>query len=142
LFIVRTIHYTGVYKPNGNSFLGVHGWTRNPLIEYFIVESYGYLTPAAAASKKGTVTCDGATYDILVATQVNAPSINGIATFQQYWSVRSPRKTPGGAINGTVTTGCHFNAWAAMSMYLGAHNYQILATQGSFSSGSSIIVVS
>ena len=27
------------YKPNGNSYLCVYGWTKDPMIEYYIVES-------------------------------------------------------------------------------------------------------
>ncbi|KIJ48212.1 glycoside hydrolase family 11 protein [Sphaerobolus stellatus SS14] len=138
----RTIHYSGTYQPNGNSYLSVYGWTINPLIEYYIVESYGSYNPASAATKKGSVTCDGASYDILQTTRVNQPSIQGTQTFQQYWSVRNPKRSPGGAISGTVTTACHFNAWSSLGMHLGSHNYQIVATEGYFSSGASTITVS
>ena len=139
----RTINYSGTYKPNGNSYLSVYGWTRSPLIEYYIVESYGSYNPSSAASKKGTVTCDGASYDILQTTRTQQPSIDGTQTFQQFWSVRNPKKTPGGAISGTVTVSCHFTAWASAGMKLGTeHNYQIVATEGYFSSGSSSITVS
>ena len=139
----RTIHYSGTYKPNGNSYLSVYGWTRSPLIEYYIVESYGSYNPSSAASKKGSVTCDGASYDILQTTRTNQPSIDGTKTFQQFWSVRNPKKAPGGSISGTVTVSCHFNAWSKAGMKLGSSfNYQIVATEGYYSSGSSSITVS
>ncbi|PPR03687.1 hypothetical protein CVT24_007408 [Panaeolus cyanescens] len=139
---VRTISYSGTYTPNGNSYLSVYGWTRNPLIEYYIVESYGSYNPSSAAQNKGTVTCDGATYDILETTRVNQPSIDGTATFQQYWSVRNPKRNPGGQISGSVDVGCHFNAWSNLGMNLGNHDYQIVATEGYQSSGSATITVS
>ncbi|KAF9530413.1 glycoside hydrolase family 11 protein [Crepidotus variabilis] len=139
----RVINYSGTYTPNGNSYLSVYGWTRNPLIEYYVVESYGSYNPSSAASKKGSVTCDGASYDILQTTRTNQPSIDGTQTFQQFWSVRNPKKAPGGSISGTVTTSCHFNAWKGVGMNLGSnHNYQIVATEGYFSSGSATITVS
>jgi endo-1,4-beta-xylanase len=143
LTISRVIRYSGTYQPNGNSYLAVYGWTRNPLIEYYIVESYGSYNPSSAATSKGTVTCDGATYNILQTTRYSQPSIDGTQTFQQFWSVRNPKKNPGGSISGTVSTSCHFNAWKSKNMNLGSSwNYQIVATEGYQSSGSSTITVS
>jgi endo-1,4-beta-xylanase len=139
----RVISYSGNYQPNGNSYLSVYGWTRSPLIEYYITESYGSYNPSSAASLKGSVTCDGATYDILQTTRTNEPSIDGTQTFQQFWSVRNPKRNPGGAISGTVTTSCHFNAWAKAGMNLGtSFDYQIVATEGYQSSGTSSVTVS
>ncbi|KAJ4130063.1 Endo-1,4-beta-xylanase 4 [Fusarium equiseti] len=133
----RTISYEGEYKPNGNSYLSVYGWTRNPLIEYYIVEQFGDYDPSTGAQKKGTVEVDGSTYDIFTQTRTNAPSIDGTQTFEQYWSVRKDHRS-----TGSIDVGAHFQAWEKNGMKLGTHDYQILATEGYFSSGSSHMTVS
>ncbi|CAG8741116.1 2407_t:CDS:2, partial [Acaulospora colombiana] len=135
------INYSGVYKPNGNSFLSIYGWTRNPLVECYIVESFGTYNPGTAAVRKGSVTCNGATYDIYQTTRVNQPSIDGTKTFLQFLSVRNPKKSPGGSISGTVDVACHFNDWQSYSMILGTFSYQIVAVEGYQSSGTATITV-
>ncbi|KAF6795392.1 glycosyl hydrolase family 11 [Colletotrichum sojae] len=132
----RTITYSGSYNPNGNSYLAVYGWTRNPSNRSYVVESFGTYNPSSGATRKGSVTSDGGTYDIYVSTRTNAPSIEGTRTFQQYWSVRQTKR-----VGGTVTTGNHFNAWAQVGLNLGTHDYMIVATEGYFSSGSATITV-
>ncbi|KAH7265986.1 hypothetical protein FSOLCH5_013099 [Fusarium solani] len=133
----RTIKYSGTYKPNGNSYLAVYGWTRNPLIEYYIVENFGTYNPSSGATKKGEVNVDGSIYDIYTSTRTNAPSIEGTRTFQQYWSVRRNKRT-----SGSVNTGAHFNAWSNVGLKLGSFDYQILAVEGYYSSGSATMTVS
>ncbi|CAF3608952.1 unnamed protein product [Fusarium graminearum] len=133
----RTISYEGEYKPNGNSYLSVYGWTRNPLIEYYIVEDFGTYDPSSGAQSKGTVEVDGSTYEIFTRTRTNAPSIDGTQTFEQYWSVRKNHRS-----TGSIDVGAHFKAWEQHGMKLGTHDYQILATEGYFSSGSSHMTVS
>lgn len=37
----RDITFSGDYKPDGNSYLSVYGWTTDPLHEYYITEDFG-----------------------------------------------------------------------------------------------------
>jgi endo-1,4-beta-xylanase len=140
----RVISYSGNYGGSNsqNTYLALYGWTRSPLIEYYVIESYGSYNPAncSGGTNYGSFQSDGATYDVRRCQRVNQPSIDGNQTFYQYFSVRNPKKGFGN-ISGTITFQNHVNFWASKGLNLGSHNYQVLATEGYQSSGSSDITV-
>lgn len=109
----QSITYTADFKPEGNAYLSAYGWFQNPLVEYYIIESWGNYKPPGSTSK-GTVGTDGGTYD-LYQNERTGQSIEGPnKTFQQYWSVRKVKRT-----SGTITCINHFNAWESKGMKLG-----------------------
>lgn len=124
-----SITYACSYSPNGNSYLAVYGWTHQPLIEFYVVDGWGNWRPPGASSM-GTVNIDDGTYDIYRTTRVNQPSIEGTATFDQFWSVRTVSKS-----SGTISVTKHFDAWAAKGMTLGKFHECSMAVEGYQSSG-------
>ncbi|KAL1796572.1 hypothetical protein ACET3X_005112 [Alternaria dauci] len=80
----RTVKYTGTYDAKGPGYLALYGWTRNPLIEYYIIESYDILAPGEPWTRKGNFTFEEGTYELYTSQRINKPSIEGTRTFTQF----------------------------------------------------------
>ncbi len=135
----RVANYNaGVWAPSGNGYLTFYGWTRNALIEYYVVDSWGSYRPTG--TYKGSVSSDGGTYDIYTTMRYNAPSIDGTQTFQQFWSVRQSKRGTGSNVQ--INFGNHVNAWRSKGMNLGSSwAYQVVAVEGYQSSGNANVTV-
>ena len=136
-----TLTYDVEYTPRGNSYMCVYGWTRNPLMEYYIVEGWGdWRPPGNDGENKGTVTLDGNTYDIRKTMRYNQPSLDGTKTFPQYWSVRKTSGSQNNKTNymqGTIHVGRHFDAWSKSGLDMSGTLYEVsLNIEGYKSSGS------
>ncbi len=109
--------YTKTGTDGGFSFVGVYGWSNNPLIEYYIVDDwFGSATPPTAnGTLVGTLAVDGGTYNIYKHQQVNQPSYLGTNdTFWQYFSIRQTQRQCG-----HIDVSAHFKKWASLSLNLG-----------------------
>ena len=109
------------YSKTGNggnySYIGIYGWTKNPLIEYYIVDDS--FTPNGSGmfwgtEEIGTYTVNGVKYTLKVGKRVNAPCIEGSADFQQIFAVRSSYHTCG-----TINVTEHFKNWENLGVKMG-----------------------
>jgi len=123
------VNYEADYQPSGNSYLCIYGWTRNPLVEYYIVDSWGNWRPPGGQGHVGTVSSDGGTYDIYKIAKTG-PSIDGNGAFTQYWSVRTAKKT-----SGVITIANHIAAWKSSGMPMGSFYEVSMTVEGYQSSG-------
>lgn len=138
------VNYSGDYSPSqdSNSYLSIYGWTKNPLAEFYIMESWGTWNPRQATTSQyyGSFESDGANYDVYYSRRTSGININA-QEYITYYSIRQEKK-PHGQISGTVTTMNHFNTWAKMGMALGERQYLILATESYQGRGTADITVS
>ena len=97
------------------SFIGIYGWSNNPLVEYYIVEDwFGSSANIYGGTKKGAFIADGDTYTVVTHTQNNQPSIHGNATFPQFFSVRKKARQCG-----HISISEHFKKWDSLGLKLG-----------------------
>jgi hypothetical protein len=118
----------------GFSFIGIYGWSVNPLHEYYIVEDWfgSRPSPGSGATHMGTLSVDGGMYDIYTHTQTNQPSIQGTATFVQFLSIRQSARTCG-----HISISQHFSQWASLGMQLGdLEEARLLVEAGGNANGS------
>jgi len=123
---------------DGLVYVGIYGWTIDPLREYYIIEDWGSTMPGGLASdgtprdKVGTITVDGETYDVWKKTRVNKPAITGDnKTFDQYFSIRRTARQCG-----HVSISTHFSQWTGLGLQLGKLEEAKILVEAQDSSGS------
>ena len=106
---------------DGLVYVGIYGWTVDPLREYYILDDWGSTKPAGVASdgtprtSVGTITVDGEIYDVWKKTRVNKPNITGTdQTFDQYFSIRRTARQCG-----HISISTHFSEWIRLGLQLG-----------------------
>ncbi|HXP89700.1 MAG TPA: glycoside hydrolase family 11 protein [Fibrobacteria bacterium] len=131
--IVATYSYTKSGSAGGYSFIGIYGWSENPLHEYYIVDDWfgGGSPPTGGGQMMGSYTLDGGTYNVYTHTQTNQPAITGTATFVQFFSIRQSARTCG-----TISLSQHFAQWTKLGMNLGNMEEAKLLVEAGGGSGS------
>ena len=123
----RSLDYEVEYSPKGNSFIGVHGWTRNPLSEYFIVEGYGDWGLPPNIEDRGSYYINNKTYDLYKQMVYNQPSLDGTATFSRYWSVCAESRAKNyqtNYIKDYVDIYRHFEVWEKLGLDMSGTLYE------------------
>ncbi|MCL2175157.1 MAG: glycoside hydrolase family 11 protein [Treponema sp.] len=123
------VDYGVSYCCTEGSWLGVYGWTFDPLVEYLIVESASN-AQLPKVNQKASVFIDGSKYIIYETTRIKKPSVIGINNFKQYWSVRADQRT-----SGIISVSEHFKAWEKLKMYMGTMYEVAFAVESILSSG-------
>jgi len=118
------------------SYIGIYGWTREPLVEWYIVDNTGsqympgdWVAQGSSAKNHGKFTIDGAEYTVYEGDRTSF-SIDGDNTyFKQYFSVRTKARDCG-----TIDITAHFKKWEELGMKMGKmHEAKILGEAGSTS---------
>ena len=135
-----SVNYIASWSPKGSGvdYLGVYGWFRNPLVEWYIIDDWGtYNRPPGSwetgRTQMGTINVDGDVYEIYKST-ANSYTIDGKGPFTKYWSVRKNRRT-----SGTISVSKHFKEWDKLGMTCGYIYEAALLVEGYNSSGTATI---
>ena len=114
--IYAVYNYTKSGTAGPYSYIGIHGYMKNPFIEFYIVDD-SFISPLGTVygcDKKGEYTVDGVTYRLMVGMRYGALTIEGEKNIQQIFAVRSSNQTCG-VINVTE----HFKNWEKFGLELG-----------------------
>lgn len=114
------------YRATTASYLCVYGWFYNgnyeDLVEYYIVDNWKNYDPSTNAIYYDSVIVDGVTYKLYTSLRDQQPSINGTATFTQYWSIRDQNEL---RTSGTINVPAHFEAWEAAGLSIGSTRHEV-----------------
>jgi hypothetical protein len=106
----------------GYNYIGIHGWTLDPLVEFFIIDDWFVKSSSLFGQKMGEFTIDGDNYEIYKNQKYQSPSILGeLATYSQYFSVRNTARQ-----SGHINISAHFNKWESLEMPMGDNMRQLM----------------
>ena len=114
-------------------YIGVHGWTENPLTEYYIIDDWyeNQINTQYVGPKLGELFVDGATYSIHAFIKEQEVSPVGTSTFLQIFSIReTPRQ------QGHISISAHFREFdeifRGQTFNLPTSHYDHLDIKGKF----------
>lgn len=116
------------------SYIGIYGWTREPLVEWYIVDNTGsqympgdWVAQGASAKNHGVFEIDGAQYTVYEGDRTSYSIDGDNKYFKQYFSVRKSKRDCG-----TIDITAHFKKWEELGMKMGKmHEAKILGEAGS-----------
>ena len=121
----------------GLTYIGMYGWAVDPLREFYILDDWGATKPGGLASdgsprdEVGTLEIDGETYDVWKKLREEKPSIQGTATFDQYFSIRRTARSCG-----RISVSEHFSGWEDLGLPFGKLYEVKLLVESQFNTGS------
>ena len=115
------------------SYIGIYGWTREPLVEWYIVDNTGsdympgdWVAQGSSAKKHGVYEIDGAQYTVYEGDRTSYSIDGDNKYFKQYFSVRTSKRDCG-----TIDITAHFKKWEELGMKMGKmHEAKILGEAG------------
>ena len=126
----------------GNTIFGAYGWTKNPLVEYYIIDGWGNWRPPGNLDikKHGTAVVNNNEYEVYSRYRYNQPNIEGISTFLQYWSVRTENASANNqnnTVKGSIDIAKHFASWEQLGLDTSGSLYEaVFSIEGYRSDGS------
>jgi endo-1,4-beta-xylanase len=108
----------------GYSYIGIHGWSRNPSVEFYIVEnSFHDIKYPNNVEYKNEYTMDGALYKVYKGPgETDKPDMDGEKLpFMQIFCIRQKQRT-----DGTVSVTKHFQKWEQLNLGLGDNMYEAM----------------
>lgn len=123
------------FQTDGNAaYIGLHGWTKNAVAEFYIIDGYGTWSPALGGFKiLGEVTSDDGTYEVFQ-REINGVTAEGkAALYNQIWSVRK-----GSRKEGTIDVTAHLRAWESFGLNVG-NLFEVSLTVESYQSSGTAV---
>ena len=105
-----TVNFEYEFTSNGTNYYSIYGWSKDPLIEFYIMENWDM--PPIDEEKFGTISVDDSIYDMYKKNLIFS-DISG-KTLLRLKSIRRKKRN-----KGSVSVNEHFKAWEKYGFKLG-----------------------